>query len=80
MKNLQTLHIFNPLSSFSLLSLLSFFSKSFFLFPALILLFVVPRQLVNEVTLDLGSKHLGKLFLGKSFMFNYVFEVKHRNS
>jgi len=39
------LHISNPLSSFFLLSLLSFFSKSFFLFPALILLFVVPRQI-----------------------------------
>jgi hypothetical protein len=37
-------------------------------------------KLVNEVTLDSGSKHLGKLFLCKSFMFNYVFEVKHRNS
>jgi len=44
-ENLQILHISNPLSSFSLLSFLSFFSKSFFLFPALIILFVVPRQL-----------------------------------
>jgi hypothetical protein len=43
-ENLQTLHISNPLSFFSLLFLLSFFSKSFFLFPALILLFVVPRH------------------------------------
>jgi len=39
------LHISNPLSSFSWLSLLSFFSKSFFLFPTLILLFVVPHQI-----------------------------------
>jgi len=30
---------------FSLLSPISFFSKSFFLFPALILLFVVPHQI-----------------------------------
>jgi len=49
-ENLQILHISNPLSSLSLLSFLSFFSKSFFsksffLFPALILLFVVPHQI-----------------------------------
>jgi hypothetical protein len=43
-ENLQILHIYNPFFSLSLLSLLSFFSKSFFLFPALILLFVVPRH------------------------------------
>jgi len=46
-KNLQILHISNPFSSLSLLSLLSFFSKSFFLFPALILLFVVPRHFLS---------------------------------
>jgi hypothetical protein len=46
MKNLQTLHISNPLSSLSCLSLLSFFSKNFFLFPALILLFVVQHHRV----------------------------------
>ena len=52
-ENLQILHISNPLSSLSLLSLLqllsflkaSFFSKSFFLFPALILLFVILHQI-----------------------------------
>jgi hypothetical protein len=33
MKNLQTLHISNPLSSLSLLSLLSFFSSQLLSFP-----------------------------------------------
>jgi len=47
-ENLQILHISNPLSSLSLLFLLSFFSKNFFLFPALILLFVVPRQICYQ--------------------------------
>ena len=31
------------------------------------------------MTLDLGSKYLGKLFLYKNFMFNYVFGVEYRN-
>jgi hypothetical protein len=53
MKNLQTLHISNPLSSLSWLSLLSFFSKSFFLFPALILLFVVPHHKMSVVRTNL---------------------------
>jgi hypothetical protein len=39
----------------------------------------VNNKLVNAVTLDLGSKYLGKLFLCKNFMFNYVFVVEHRN-
>jgi hypothetical protein len=36
--------------------------------------------LVNAMTYDLGSKHIGKLFLYKNFMFNYVFRVEHGNS
>jgi hypothetical protein len=51
-ENLQILHISNPLSSLSLLSLLSFFSKSFFLFPALILFFVVPRHFIPKTTVE----------------------------
>jgi len=45
-ENLQLLHISNLLSSLSWLSLLSFFSKSFFFFPVLILLFAIPHHLV----------------------------------
>jgi hypothetical protein len=51
-ENLQILHISNPFSSLSLLSLLSFFSKSFFLFPALILFFVVPRHFIPKTTAE----------------------------
>jgi hypothetical protein len=46
-ENLQILYISNPLSSLFLLSLLSFFSKRFFLFPVLILLFIIPHQNVS---------------------------------
>jgi hypothetical protein len=39
----------------------------------------VNNKLVNTMTLDLGSKLLGELFLIQEFMFNYVLGVWHRN-